>query len=375
MNIKNFINNDKKLGMVIRGYGITSALIPPIRKLKYYSVDAETNRIIFNNLHWVRTGEGHLLFQFMYLFLPTPCNQRCKGCFMGQDKRRLPANLKGKYFSQKELDQTISFAKESGAKAVVYGGGGELFMWSGAFGLIESVVRHGLGMVIFTNGTCLSSDKIERLNSLGVVLIVSLRDTVESYHNAIVGINGFRKTIETIDAAIEIGMHRDGRLAVEMPVTVQNEDRVVNDLLPVLRAIGIVPWIEEFIQIATSEEEKLCGHSFRQARKFFQRMAAKDTELGIQWTPKFGQRMSDQTKCQRPLYSFAIFPNRDVVDCPAHSITYGNLSEESLENILRSERFRKSLLNYKLCPCSVFYTDSNAQIPEDLPGYLKEAIR
>jgi len=371
-NLNDFIVNDDKLGCIIKyPYHCLPHNLNPGR-LRYYSIDETTAETMRNNTQWAKSGIGSPRFQFVYLFLPTPCNQRCKGCFMGQDKNRHPTSLKGKYFSQREIDQITEFSKQHGARAIVYGGGGELFLWQGAFDFIESITSSGMGMVIFTNGTCLKDEDVARLNSLGVVIIISLRDTVESYHNAIVGVSGFRKSIRIINIAIGLGMHKEGRLAVEMPATMQNEGRVICDLLPVLRTLGIAPWIEEYIQISTSEEEKVLGHSFEQARKFFKKLAEKDLELGIRWRPEFGQRMLDHPRCQRALYSFAIFPNRDVINCPSGGIVYGNIFKDSLENILRSEIFRRTLLKHDICPCSVFYTADDQQIPRVLPAYLEE---
>jgi len=306
--------------------------------------------------------------------LPTICNQACRGCFMGQDTRRLPERLKGPHFQQAELDLILDFLSGHQARAVVYGGGGELFTWPGAFKLIEHVVSRGLDMVIFTNGALLSWDEVERLDELGVSLIVSLRDTVEAYHNSAVGCNAFRRSLNTIDNALAARFRQEQRLAVEIPVTTENQDRVINDFLPVMRALGIVPLIEEYIQLTTSSDEKRYCHSFAQSRHFFQRACEKDRSLGIVWKPAYGERIIAQPRCQRPLYSFAVFPNRDVVDCPSHTACYGNLREASLRNIIYSDQFRRVLLSYQLCPCSVFYTHDHFEIPSDLPQQLQEFV-
>ena len=372
MKLDHFLREDAELGIVIDGSRVTQSSDRPVQQLKYYSVTNETEAAMESNLRWARTGQGHPRFQFVYLMLPTPCNQKCIGCFMGQDKGRLPAGLTGPFFSDTELDEIVNFAQTHGAQAIVYGGGGELFAWSGAMNLVEKVSNKGLPMVIFTNGTLLEQSQIVRLYELRSALIVSLRDTVESVHNTIVGCKGFRSTLQTIDTCLSLGMQDDNRLAIEIPVTLDNEQRVLNDLLPVLRSLGIVPWIEEFIQTSTSDAEKRLCHDFVQARKFFERASARDEELGIQWTPEYGQRMIGQPQCRRPLYSFAVFPSGDVMDCPSHFANYGNLHRQSLHDIIYSQQFREALLGYKLCPCSVFYTASSDTIPTGLPDYLEE---
>ncbi|HBX16164.1 MAG: Radical SAM domain iron-sulfur cluster-binding oxidoreductase [Candidatus Magasanikbacteria bacterium GW2011_GWC2_40_17] len=374
MYLKDYIQYDHCLGVIVSGSKVTVPVSAPVRSLKYYSITSETDAIIAHNLEWARTGDGRPRFQFAYIMLPTPCNQRCAGCFMGQDKGRLPTALSGPYWTHVEMNGILAVIKAHGAKAIVYGGGGELFAWNSALGFVEQVVESGLGMVAFTNGTLLSEEQIDQLDKLGVVLIVSLRDTIEKKHNVIVGRPNFNLTLKCIEKCLERGMQTDGRLAIEMPVTGDNIERAVNDLLPVCRALGIVPWIEEFIRISASPQERAACNSFAQARAFFKHAARKDMELGVNWTPEYGQRMLDQPQCRRPLYSFAIFPSGDVMDCPSHTVRYGNIRRQPLKQILTSDRFRQRLLNFELCPCSRFYTENDNQIPRVLPAHLKENI-
>lgn len=373
--IQPYLVHRKDLGLAFCGSHVESLTdVSCPSGLKYYAADPTTTAIIDHNLKWAIGERAKPAFQFAYLMLPTLCNQACRGCFMGQDKRLLPGRLKGSHFDPTELDSILSFLREHSAKAVVYGGGGELFTWSGAFSLIRQIVDNGLAMVIFTNGVLLRKDDVDRLNDLGVSLIVSMRDTVEAYHDSAVGRKGFRATLETIDNALAAGFQEDQRLAVEIPVTTDNDERVINDFLPVMRALGIVPLIEEYIQLSTSAEEKRLCHSFAHSRRFFERACEMDRSLGFRWKPEFGQRIIAQPRCRRPLYSFAVFPSRDVVDCPSHTTCYGNLHQATLSDIIYSDRFRQALLAYQLCPCSVFYTPEQAAIPPDLPDQLEDFV-
>ncbi|MFA5022077.1 MAG: radical SAM protein [Patescibacteria group bacterium] len=370
--IRDYIIADSVLGTVISGSGIKQSECQVAKKLKYYSSDSTTAKIIKHNRQWAETGVGSPRFQFIYLMVPCGCNQKCRGCFMGQDKSRLPQELDGPFYADKELADICSFAKKHGALAAVHAGGGELFTWSGALDYIKFIKRQGLSMMIFTNGTLIDRAMMRRLNELEVALTISMRDPAEKWHNEIVGTGGFKASLNAIELAMTEGLHLDNRLCVEMPVTINNEDRVINDLLPVLRALGVVPMIEEYILTKTSAEENQCSHSFTQAREFFRRLARKDAELGINWWPEFGQRMIVEPKCQRPLFSFTVFPNGEVVDCPTNIVSYGNFRKLPLPEIIYSDLFRKTLANYQLCPCSKFYTDGDADIPVGLPDYLKE---
>jgi MoaA/NifB/PqqE/SkfB family radical SAM enzyme len=363
------LKKDQKLGIFLK-FGSRSVEMQPYNILKDYYVDSSTDHIIEHNLNWARGNVLKPIFQFAYLMLPTICNQRCNGCFMGKDKGYLPNSLQGSFFTHVELVNILSFLKEHGARAIVYGGGGELFTWEGAFEFINTISEFGLRPIIFTNGTLLTKSNLTYLNSLNTTLIISIRDTSEMYHNAVVGSQNFLNTLSTIDNALLEGFHKDGRLAVEIPVTCDNEERIIQDFLPAMRYLGIVPMVEEYIQLFTSDSEKECCHNFSQSRRFFEKMSQKDLELGISWKPEFGQRMIAQPQCQRPLYSFAIFPSREVMDCPSHSVCYGNLHIKPLKDIIYSSAFKQAILDFYSCACSVFYTNKLDEIPQNLPNYL-----
>ncbi len=341
--------------------------------LRHYMVDDSVQKVIRHNLRWAEGDEEKPQFKFAYLMLPTSCNQRCRGCFTGQDKSRLQAGLDGEFYSDEAIDVAVEFLKDHGTEAVVYGGGGELFTWKKSFDYIDRITGSGLSMVIFTNGALLQEQDVERLASKDVSVIISLRDTVEEEHDQAVKVKGFRRTLRALNYALQNRMHEQNRLAVEIPVTRSNEERVIYDFLPAMRSLGVIPFPEEYIQIMTSDEERRLCHDFREARKFFTRMAEVDRKFGYHSEPVFGQRMHAQPKCERPLYSFAIYPSGDVMDCPSHSVKYGNVLQTSLSNVIYAG-FKDKIKTFQLCPCSVFYTGTDKEIPEELPNHL-EAFR
>ena len=197
-----------------------------------------------------------------------------------------------------------------------------------------------------------------------------MRDTVEAEHDKAIGVRGFRRTLRALEYALQNGMHEQNRLAVEIPVTKNNQERVIYDFVPAMRSLGVIPFPEEYIQIMTSDEEKRVCHDFREAREFFAKIAEVDKKLGYHHNPVFGQRMHAQPKCERPLYSFAIYPSGDVMDCPSHSVNYGNFLKTSLQEVIYTG-FRDKIRNFQLCPCSVFYTATDKEIPAELPKHLE----
>jgi len=364
---------DSSSGLVIVGRKFIPENGQPAQSiplLKHYMADDSIQEIVQHNLRWANGEEEKPQFKFAYVMLPTACNQRCAGCFTGHDKNKLQSELCGPFYSDETIDGIIRFLQNHGTEAVVYGGGGELFTWEGAFDHIKQITDSGLGMVIFTSGSLLEEEDIEALAPRDISLIISLRDTVEAEHDKSIRVKGFKKTLRALDYAIQNGMHEQDRLAVEIPVTRNNEERVICDFVPAMRTLGVIPLPEEYIQIMTSDDEKRVCHGFRGARNFFERMAEVDELFGYCHVPVFGQRMHAQPKCERPLYSFAIYPSGDVMDCPSHSVNYGNFLETSLQEVIYNG-FRKKIRDFQLCPCSVFYTISDEEIPKRLPKHLE----
>jgi MoaA/NifB/PqqE/SkfB family radical SAM enzyme len=371
--LKKYLKFDAVNGIYIKFDGNhESNFIPESTYLKYYYVNDNTYSIIKHNIEWANGLISKPKFQFIYLMLPNYCNQSCRGCFMGHDKKNIPEYFFGNKFSDKELNEILSFAVEHNVKSIIYGGGGELFTWKHAYDYIKKIHEFGLKMVIFTNGTLLTKKNIEILNEYGVTLIISLRDIVEKYHNEFVNLNGFIKSLMSVENALSLNMQKDNRLSIEIPVTKLNESRILNDFLPVMRNLGIVPMIEEYIRISASEQEKSLSHTFQESREYFNKLHNIDKKNKINWNLEYGTRLLGQPGCRRSLYSFAIYPSRDVVDCPSNFVSYDNLKNHTLREIIYSDKFKNNIIHNKFCACSVFYTNNKIEIPSKLPNYLEE---
>lgn len=372
-NLREILKEDPEKGLSISGKDLIPKEQLTIRKypvLKNYLVDDSIDTIIQHNLEWTRGEREKPIFKFAYIMLPTLCNQRCIGCFTGKDKNKLPKELSGEIYSDKTLEDIISFLKNHGAESIVYSGGGELFTWKGASNYIDKITNAGLGINIFTNGSLLSEENIRRLSKKDITLMFSIRDTNELDHNNSINNKGFRKSLHALDYALKYGFNKENRLAVEIPVIKTNQERILYDFIPAMRTLGIIPMVEEFILKETILDLNIY-HNFNECREFFIKASEIDRKFGYDFRPIDGQRMLAQPKCKRPLYSFTVYPNGDVTDCPSNSINYGNIYKNSLKDIVYSEKFKESLRQHQYCPCSVFYTDSKNTISPKSLGVIK----
>ncbi len=349
--------------------------LPALREDYLSAVEAEA--VKQHNLRWANGLEEKPKLLLAWLMLPTRCNQWCRGCYAGNDKKKTNSILP-QFYSEAKLKEMLDSLRRHGARTIGYAGLGELFTMRrphlaiNAREYIERIIGAGFNMLIFTNGTLLSVDDIEWLAKRPISLIFSLRDIVESEHNGIVRFNGFRKTLRALELALRAGLHKANRIGVEIPVIHGNMERVLNDFIPAMRHLGIIPYAEQYMQVCTSSEEKKMGLSFAEAREFFRRAQAIERRFGYVHAPCFAQRMVSQDKCIRPVFSVTIYPNGAVTPCPGNSEKLGNIYDVSLDEILNSDKYREWVKRFELCACSVFYTESDKEIPPNMPQFLEE---
>ncbi len=353
---------------------LPSREMPQLRDDFLSAEEAELTRQ--HNLRWAVGREKAPRLLLTWLMLPTRCNQRCAGCYASNDKQEKETNH-GEFYSMERLNEVLRTLKSFGVRTIGYAGLGELFIMRKPdypmdfMEYIRLVVNHGFKLVIFTNGTLLTSKILNELYQLPVSLIFSLRDTLEFEHNKIVRINGFRKSLESLDYALKLGLQKQNRLGVEIPVIRSNVERVLFDFIPAMRHLGIIPYAEQYMQVATSPEEKKMGLSFAEARDFFQRAQKVEKRFGYIHEPCYAQRMVSQGPCLRPIFSVTIYPDGRVTPCPGNSTAIGNIFQTPLEQVLVSKRYKEWVKDFQMCACSVFYTDNDHELPVALPPYLE----
>ena len=70
-----------------------------------YYADDRIRDAIEHNLSWTRSGIGKPCFPFVYLMLPTSCNLRCPGCFMGKDKAKNPPEFSSAFTTLEDIQK------------------------------------------------------------------------------------------------------------------------------------------------------------------------------------------------------------------------------------------------------------------------------
>ncbi len=335
---------------------VEQKLKPPIGLKGYFFSPKEIHTVCQHNARW---AEGLLTsprYLFAYINLPTSCNLRCRGCFQLQDKHPTRGVRIRDSLIWEKFDEILSTLKKYGAQSVVYPGRGELLTDPDSLDYIERVRVSGLDFVLFTNGTFLADYKLaSQLANLDVSIILSFRDTTELHNDGITHRKSFQQSLAALDNFLTLGLAEQNRLAVELPVTRENRDRAA-DLLVLCRKLNVFPLIEMYIVTALNDEEKKLSLTFSECDEFFDEMAKVDRSLGFGSEVYYGQRVIAQEMCLRPHYSFTVNDDGNVFDCLTNRVTFGNIIEKPLSEILQSKAVRSLMGSEVYCPCSVFAT-------------------
>ncbi len=330
--------------------------------VKHFSLEG-INGVVEHNMRWAKGIKSSPIFRFAYLSLPTPCNLSCEECFVGK-KDGIKPPPHGTYLPEEKPKEIIRFLSQHDGQSIVYCGEGELFLWDKATEFIRYVTDHGMGLTIFTNGTVITKEQIDFLSEREVSLIFSFKDTVSTYHDLRVRKKGaFGKLIDSFGYALEKGLNKDHRLGAEIIVTNENSQRILDDFIPLMRKIDVIPYVEEPIP-----PQNLClvykdgvairslYHDSDQCRTFFEKAKRIDEQFGYKYLISEGTRILAQPSCSKHLIGFSISTDGTVSDCPVHNAIFGNLNTNSVEEIMCSEKTKEKFLGGNHKPCSVCYT-------------------
>ncbi|MFH1439478.1 MAG: radical SAM protein [Candidatus Woesearchaeota archaeon] len=135
------------------------------------------------------------------------CNLNCKYCF--RDVYGTKDALKNE-LSLKQRLELIKQAKEGGCETIKITGAGEPFADNDIWPMIELSNKLGMWVMIFTNGSLLDDEKIERLYNMKVSLIVKCNSMDENKEDEMVGRKGYAKIRNTVlQKLIDKGFNKD----------------------------------------------------------------------------------------------------------------------------------------------------------------------
>ena len=83
---------------------LAERLLPIIREDYLSAMEAEA--VKQHNLRWANGKEASAKLLLAWMMLPTVCNQRCRGCYAGNDKRE-PDRALPPFYLEEKLAQTL----------------------------------------------------------------------------------------------------------------------------------------------------------------------------------------------------------------------------------------------------------------------------
>lgn len=129
------------------------------------------------------------------------CNLHCIHCYARSDDSNAPQEL-----STQSAKAVIDDLADFGTPVLLFSGG-EPFLRSDLFELVDHAVQKGIRAVISSNGTLINKNKARELASIGLSYVGISLDGTRDIHDSFRGVNGaFDKAMQGIDNCQEQGL-------------------------------------------------------------------------------------------------------------------------------------------------------------------------
>ncbi|MFW9821175.1 MAG: radical SAM/SPASM domain-containing protein [Candidatus Thorarchaeota archaeon] len=287
---------------------------------------------------------------FLILSITSNCNLKCVGCYAAAT-----GNLcKQKSKNSLDMEQWISIikeAKELGVFAFIIAGG-EPFLLPNLLKISEQF-RDNL-FLIFTNGTMLRTQDIEKLKRLrNTIIMVSIEGDQDLTDNRR-GSGVYEKVVKTINeldnkgviSGISVTINRKN---VKYWMKFKNIDDLISRGIRLAFLLEYIPVDNDLELMLTHEESR----KFREIVLDYR----ENKEIFIVHSPGDEEYMGGCVSAGR---GFAhVTPLGDLTPCPVSNIATHNLTKSSLREGLDSELFRviresEHLLETNGSPCALF---------------------
>ncbi len=279
-------------------------------------------------------------FLALHFELTNKCNLRCKHCY----------NIE--YLNNQKKDLTTEQVKKIIDKSIEIGcndigfSGGEPFMRDDIFEILEYSKRYPIH--ILTNGLLLNKKNIQRLNNIKDLIIefrISL-DGLET-HKLLRNID-YKKVLENVKNLL----NNEYVVTINTMITNYNLDELLN-MYELFKKIKIDRWRLDFI--FNSGNALINEFNYKDHKKLF-KILKKLIELYIKERPDFildinklfrssflnGFEQVYYTLESKPCEyqgSLTVRPNGDISFCPSMNIVYGNILNDSFNDILNNKKW------------------------------------
>ncbi len=270
--------------------------------------------------------------------LTTTCNFFCGHCYNHSRRRGrndTPLRRAALHLSAVEVSDNIKALFRLGV-STLHLTGGEVLLYSGFFSVLEQARVGGMGVVVKTNSSRLTSESCERLASLGVLRIgTTLYGGTPETHDAFVGVpGGFRMAVQGICNAVERGLN----VVVTMLLHRDN-----------WHEIGEVPKLEASlgapIRLSNTIDSRFDGSAdpleLRAPNGVVAEVLRQQARAGQ--IKRIGDR--ERMGCRCGKHRIAVAANGDVLPCIGVPLVCGNTRDAPLDEIWRESPQLKWIRN------------------------------
>ena len=280
------------------------------------------------------------------LEITNQCNLQCKHCYADSGKKREDE------LTVSEIRRLIDELADMGVLSLTFTGG-EPLMHPHIFELMEYARKMPLTVVLFTNGTLLTRDVVQKLKELHVYRVnVSIDGPDADTHDQFRGVRGsFEKIIKGITYLKEAGI----AIHASTSLTKMNYRRV-REILTLLRKLGITDsklWPPTFTGRSEKADIFISPEEFREAVKDMRAF----NRAGMNPEEKTEFRYSRKPEnCGVGWSALSVKCNGVVTPCPSfgEDFSLGNVRKKSVKDIWCNSPFLNKLRKisvYESEPC------------------------
>ncbi len=303
------IDDDDQIDFV--NHLIDNRLYDPEMKIRSYQGDDTINEPEYN-------------IEFAWLELTQSCNLKCIHCYEGEQH----ACSKNELTKADWMSIIDDLSKRKIKKVILIGG--EPSIYRDVDDIIRYLTKKNIDTILFTNATLLSDELKQTIIDHNVYLKVSIYGNDAQTHDGITMVNGsFHRVISNVKELLKEGV----KVEASIIAMKENQDNI-EKTIQFVRNIGMIYYRYDVIRqvFGGHQNNHLPSSQFLTDKTYYQK-------------PRFNiskQRFIDGMSRNTCWYGkLAISDNGEVLPCVfARNISYGNIKEEGLANILAGEKLK-----------------------------------
>lgn len=273
------------------------------------------------------------------------CNNKCKHCFFGTDKKTKPI-----FMDTVRVKQLIKELHDIGVKAIEFSGGGEPTTHPHIKEIVTFAHSLGFDLGLVTNGYLL--DRLDGCYQMFTFIRVSIDAATPETYYKVHGVDYFDKVVENLKLIVESG--NANQLGVGYLITGLNN----SDIIPAAKFYKDIGC--RFLQYRpASLETKIPDSIWKESRELveeavkFANSSFQIFDAGIKWKHVSGERQ--YTRCTTSCLVAVVKANGDVPMCVLkrndESTHLGNIYKKSFKEIYFSKLHESIIDNNDLSQC------------------------